>query len=59
MISTPQPSFDFQGTTPAVLTVKPLRSVSQCSKDFLQELDAKLIGDSQLMRQWRFCLVYD
>lgn len=50
MISTPQPSFDFQGTTPAVLTVKPLRSVSQCSKDFLQELDAKLIGDSQLMR---------
>lgn len=50
MISTPQPSFNFQGTTPAVLTVKPLRSVSQCSKDFLQELDAKLIGDSQLMR---------
>ncbi len=50
MISTRQPSFDFQRTTPAVLTVKPLRSVPQCSKDYLQELDAKLIGDSQLMR---------
>src|SRR5687768_4170798 len=50
MISTSQPSFDFQGTTPAVLTVKPLRSVPHCSTDYLRELDAKLIGDSQLMR---------
>ena len=50
MISTRQHSLDFQGSASGVLTVKPLRSVPQYNKDFLQELEAKLIGDSPIMR---------
>src|SRR5688572_3463801 len=50
MISTRKHSFEFHGSTPGVLAVKPLRSTPICNKDFLQELNSKLIGDSDIMR---------
>src|SRR5678816_4441682 len=49
MISTHQPSFDFHGATEKVLAVKPLRPVPDNRKDLLQDLNAKLIGDSPVM----------
>jgi transcriptional regulator with PAS, ATPase and Fis domain len=49
MISTHQDSFDFQGNTAAVLSVKPLRSAPDCSKTSSEDLNAKLIGDSPAM----------
>jgi transcriptional regulator with PAS, ATPase and Fis domain len=50
MISVRQDAFDFQETTPTVVTVKPLRSVGQSGKQLLEELNAKLIGESGVMQ---------
>ena len=48
MASVHQDSFDFQGSIPSVLPVMPLRTVAD-NNALLQELNAKLIGDSTVM----------
>lgn len=50
MTSAHQNSFDFRRSTPSILPVMPLRAAAGNKKALLQELNAKLIGDSTVMQ---------
>jgi len=50
MISAHQDAFDFQETTPTVVSVKPLRSVGHSGKELFEDLNARLLGDSAIMQ---------